>query len=171
MDSITTFLRLTLLSMVPFVLASQGTMLGGRTGVFSVAQEGIMLVGASVGFIVSYLADGNIFIGILAAMAAGGLFGLALAYFTTTLKMNQFVIGLSLLFIGIGLSTLIPKLVIGVTLSQPLIPTLQDIAIPGLSKIPFLGRILFDQNILVYVSILLSIGLWYFLFRTQAGLV
>lgn len=170
MDSIVTFLRLTLLSMVPFVLAGQGTMLGGRTGVFNVAQEGIMLVGASVGFIVSYAAGGNLLVGVLAAMAVGGLFGLALAYFTTTLKMNQFVIGLSLLFIGIGLSTLIPKLVIGVTLSQPLIPTLQDIPIPGLSKIPFLGRILFDQNILVYVSILLSIGMWYFLFRTQAGL-
>lgn len=170
MDSLVTFLRLTLLSMVPFVLAGQGTMLGGRTGVFNVAQEGIMLVGASVGFIVSYLAGGNILPGILAAMAVGGLFGLALAYFTTTLKMNQFVIGLSLLFIGIGLSTLIPKMVIGITLSQPLIPTLQDIAIPGLSKIPFFGQILFNQNILVYVSILLSIGLWYFMFRTQAGL-
>jgi len=163
-------LRLTLLSMVPFVLAAQGTMLGGRTGVFNVAQEGIMLVGASVGFIASYVTGGNITVGIVAAMAVGGLFGLALAYFTTTLKMNQFVIGLSLLFIGIGLSTLIPKLVIGVTLSQPLIPTLQDIAIPGLSQIPVLGPILFDQNILVYFSILLSIGLWYFLFRTQAGL-
>lgn len=170
MDSLVTFLRLTLLSMVPFVLAAQGTMLGGRTGVFNVAQEGIMLVGASVGFIASYVTGGNITVGIVAAMAVGGLFGLALAYFTTTLKMNQFVIGLSLLFIGIGLSTLIPKLVIGVTLSQPLIPTLQDVAIPGLSQIPVLGPILFDQNILVYFSILLSIGLWYFMFRTQAGL-
>lgn len=170
MDSIVTFLRLTLLSMVPFVLAGQGTMLGGRTGVFNVAQEGIMLVGASVGFIVSYITGGNTFLGIFAAMVVGGLFGLALAYFTTTLKMNQFVIGLSLLFIGIGLSTLIPKVVIGVTLSQPLIPTLDDIAIPGLSQIPFIGPILFKQNILVYFSILLSIGLWYFLFRTQAGL-
>ncbi|MHB8932939.1 MAG: ABC transporter permease [Bellilinea sp.] len=170
MDSLVTFLRLTLLSMVPFVLAAQGTMLGGRTGVFNVAQEGIMLVGASVGFIASYVTGGNITVGIVAAMAVGGLFGLALAYFTTTLKMNQFVIGLSLLFIGIGLSTLIPKLVIGITLSQPLIPTLQDIAIPGLSQIPVLGPILFDQNILVYFSILLSIGMWYFLFRTQAGL-
>ncbi|MHB1338121.1 MAG: ABC transporter permease [Bellilinea sp.] len=170
MDSLVTFLRLTLLSMVPFVLAAQGTMLGGRTGVFNVAQEGIMLVGASVGFIASYVTGGNITVGIVAAMAVGGLFGLALAYFTTTLKMNQFVIGLSLLFIGIGLSTLIPKLVIGITLSQPLIPTLQDLAIPGLSQIPVLGPILFDQNILVYFSILLSIGMWYFLFRTQAGL-
>src|SRR5574340_1492702 len=84
METIVTFLRLTLLSMVPFVLAGQGTMLAGRTGVFNVAQEGIMLVGASVGFIASYAAGGNLLVGVLAAMAVGGLFGLALAYFTTT---------------------------------------------------------------------------------------
>lgn len=169
MEQLVTFLRLVLLSMVPFVLASQGTMLGGRTGVFNVAQEGMMLVGASLGFLVSYLV-GNNFVGILAAAASGAVFGLLLAYFTTTLKMNQFVIGLSLFFIGVGLSTLLPKLVIGITLSPPLIPTLPDVSIPLLSQIPILGPILFKQNGLVYFAILLSLGLWYFLYRTQKGL-
>jgi len=169
MEIIVDFLRLVLLSMVPFVLAGQGTMIGGRTGVFNVAQEGIMLVGASVGFLVGYL-SGSVFLGMLAAMAAGALFGLALAYFTTTLKMDQFVIGLALFFIGVGLSTLLPKIVIGITLSPPLIPTLKDISIPLLSQIPLIGPVFFKQNSLVYFSILVSIGLWYFLFRTQKGL-
>jgi simple sugar transport system permease protein len=169
MESVVTFLRLTLLSMVPFVLAAQGTMLGGRTGVFNVAQEGIMLVGASVGFLVSYLSGSN-FIGVLAAMLVGGLFSLILAYFTTTLKMDQFVVGLALFFIGTGLSSLLPKLVIGVTLTPPLVPTLPDLPIPLLSKIPILGPILFNQNLLVYFSILLSVGLWYILFHTNLGL-
>ncbi|MEW6181359.1 MAG: ABC transporter permease [Chloroflexota bacterium] len=169
MEILITFLRLVLLSMVPFVLASQGTMLGGRTGIFNVAQEGIMLLGASLGFLVSYQV-GNNFVGMLAAMAAGALFGLLLAYFTTTLKMNQFVIGLALFFIGVGLSTLLPKLIIGITLSPPLIPTLPEVSIPLLSQIPVLGPILFQQNSLVYFSILLSLVLWYFLYRTQRGL-
>lgn len=169
METLITFLRLVLLSMVPFVLAGQGTMLGGRTGIFNVAQEGIMLLGASLGFLVSYQV-GNNFVGMLAAMAAGALFGLLLAYFTTTLKMNQFVIGLSLFFIGVGLSTLLPKLIIGITLSPPLIPTLPEVSIPLLSQIPVLGPILFQQNGLVYFSILLSLVLWYFLYRTQRGL-
>lgn len=169
MEILITFLRLVLLSMVPFVLASQGTMLGGRTGIFNVAQEGIMLLGASLGFLVSYQV-GNTFVGMLAAMAAGALFGLLLAYFTTTLKMNQFVIGLSLFFIGVGLSTLLPKLIIGITLSPPLIPTLPEVPVPLLSQIPVLGPILFRQNGLVYFSILLSLALWYFLYRTQRGL-
>jgi ABC-type uncharacterized transport system permease subunit len=168
-STITDFLKLTFLSMVPFVLASQGTMLSGRTGVFNVAQEGIMLVGASVGFLVSYVTGSNL-VGALVAMLVGGLFGLILAYFTTTLKMDQFVIGLALFFIGTGLSSLLPKLVIGVTLTPPLVPTLPDIAIPLLNKIPVLGPVLFKQNILVYFSILLSIGLWYALYRTNTGL-
>ena len=112
------FLRLVLLSMVPFVLAGQGTMLGGRTGVFNVGQEGIMLVGASVGFLVSFF-SGSILLGVIIAMLSGALFGLALAYFTTSLKMNQFVIGLALFFIGLGVSTLLPKLILGITLTPP----------------------------------------------------
>ncbi|PKO05360.1 MAG: ABC transporter permease [Chloroflexi bacterium HGW-Chloroflexi-3] len=163
------FLRLVLLSMVPFVLAGQGTMLGGRTGVFNVAQEGMMLVGASVGFLVSFF-SGSILLGVIVAMLSGALFGLALAYFTTSLKMNQFVIGLALFFIGLGVSTLLPKLILGITLTPPLIPTLKSIPIPLLSQTPFIGPILFKQNILVYVSVLVSIGLWYFLFKTQKGL-
>ncbi len=167
--SIVAYAKLILLSMVPFVLAGQGTMLGGRTGVFNVAQEGIMLVGASVGFLVSYL-SGSIVLGMAAAMAAGALFGLALAYFTTHLKMDQFVIGLALFFIGVGLSTLLPKLIIGVTLTPPLVPTLKDLPVPLLSKIPLLGEIFFNQNVLVYVSILVSVALWWYLYRTKLGL-
>jgi general nucleoside transport system permease protein len=163
------YAKLILLSMVPFVLAGQGTMLGGRTGVFNVAQEGIMLVGASVGFLVSFYTKSQ-FLGILAAGCIGALFGLALAYFTTSLRMDQFVIGLALFFIGVGLSTLLPKIIIGVTLTPPLVPTLDNIAIPIVSKIPFLGPILFNQNILVYFAVLLSIGLWWFLYKTSFGL-
>jgi len=168
-STLTDFLKLTFLSMVPFVLASQGTMLSGRSGIFNVAQEGIMLVGAAIGFLVSYLTGSNL-LGAVVAMLAGGLFGLLLAFFTTTLKMDQFVIGLALFFIGTGLSSLLPKLVIGVTLTPPLVPTLPDLPIPLLSKIPVIGPVVFNQNILVYFSILLSIGLWYALYRTNMGL-
>jgi simple sugar transport system permease protein len=166
---IVNFARLVMLALVPYVLASQGTMLGGRTGLFSVSQEGIMLVGASVGFLGAYL-YGSLAYGILLAMLTGGLFGLALAYFTTTLKMNQFVIGLALFFFGIGLSTLLYKFVIGVTLQPPVIPTLKSVSIPGLSQIPILGDILFNQNLLVYFAILLSLFLYYLLYRTSFGL-
>ncbi len=163
------FASLVMLAVVPYLLASQGTMLAGRTGLFIVSQEGIMLVGASVGFLGAYLFD-SLAIGMLLAMVAGGLFGLALAYFTTTLKMDQFVIGLALFFLGLGLSSLLFKLVVGVTLQPPIIPTLAKLPIPLLSDIPVLGPILFHQNILVYFSILLSLFLYYLLYKTGTGL-
>ncbi|MEW6717285.1 MAG: ABC transporter permease [Chloroflexota bacterium] len=163
------FSSLVMLALVPYVLASQGTMLGGRTGLFNVAQEGIMLVGASLGFLGAYL-YGNLVYGLLLATLVGALFGLALAYFTTSLKMNQFVIGLALFFFCLGLSTLAYKFVIGVTLQPPLIPTLPKVPILGLSQIPILGEILFNQNLIVYFAILLSIFLYYLLYKTSIGL-
>jgi len=163
------FARLVVLAMVPYTLAAQGTMLAGRTGVFNVAQEGIMLLGASVGFLGAYLFDGLGY-GLLLAMIAGGLFGLALSYFTTTLKLDQFVIGLALFFIGLALSTLLYKLFVGVTLEPPIIPTLQRVSVPLLGGLPLLGPILFQHNWMVYASILLSALLYYFLYHTGAGL-
>jgi len=163
------FARLVVLSIVPFVLAGQGTMLGGRTGLFNVAQEGIMLLGASLGFLGAYL-YGGLEYGVLLAVFAGAIGGLALAYFTTTLKMNQFVIGLAIFFFTMGLSTLFYKFVVGVTLQPPLIPTLKDLPIPILSRIPIFGEIFFNQNIMVYFAILVSLFFWYLLYKTSFGL-
>ena len=154
---------------VPYILAAQGTMLPGRAGLFFVSQEAIMMVGASVGFLVSYHL-GSLFLGMVAAMIAGGVFGLVLAYFTTSLKMDQFVIGLATFFLGMGLASLLFKLFVGVTLTPPIIPTLKPVAIPLLSQIPIIGPILFNQNILVYFSILLSLFLYYFLYWTSWGM-
>lgn len=170
METAVTFTRLVMLTLVPYVLASQGTMLAGRAGVFNVAQEGIMLVGASVGFLGAYLSGGSLLQGMLLAMAVGGLFGLALAYFTTTLKMDQFVTGLALFFIGMALSTLLYRLAIGITLTPPLIPTLREIPLPGLSRIPLLGEVLFRQNALVYGAVLLSLALYLFLYSSGSGM-
>lgn len=169
LDQVVNFLALVLVYMVPFVLAGQGTMLGGRTGVFNVAQEGMMLFGSAVCFLITFY-SGSPLLGVLVAMLSGALFGLALAYFTTNLKMDQFVIGLSLFFVGFGLHTLIPKLALGISSTLPRIPTLEKIPIPLLSEIPYLGEIFFKQNWFVYFSILLSIVLWYFMYRTKAGL-
>lgn len=164
------FARLVMLTLVPYVLASQGTMLAGRAGVFNVAQEGIMLVGASVGFLGAYFSGGSLLQGMVLAMAVGGLFGLALAYFTTRLKMDQFVVGLALFFIGLALSTLLYRLAIGITLTPPLISTLREVPVPGFSRIPVLGEILFKQNVLVYGSVLLSLALYLFFRYTGPGM-
>ncbi len=164
-----TFARLVMITLVPYVLAAQGTMLGGRAGVFSVAQEGIMLAAASVGFLAAYYMGGLVY-GILAAMLVGGVTGLLLAYFSTTLKMDQFVVGLALFFATAGFSTLAYKVAIGVTLTPPLIPTLPNVPLPLLSGIPFLGEVVFRQNVFVYLALLVSAALYVLLYRTGLGL-
>jgi general nucleoside transport system permease protein len=161
--------QLTIVAMVPYLLASLGTMLGGLTGVFSVAQEGVMVLGASVGFLVSYGAGSNT-VGILAAAAVGAVFGLLLGAATTYLRLDQFVVGLALFFAATGLAGLLFRVVIGQSATQPLVPTLPRLEVPFLSDIPLIGPALFDQNALVYLTALLTVGLYFFLYRTRAGL-
>ncbi len=168
-DQIIDLIGLIALAMVPYVLASQGTMLAGRTGQFIVFQEGLMLASASLGFLGAYQFD-SLWAGILITILTGALFGLAFAYFTTTLKLNQFVTGLAFFFIGLGISTLAFKLAVGVTLKPPLIPTVPKVALPLLANIPILGEVLFTQNLFVYFSIVLTIFLYYLLYKTSYGL-
>ena len=161
--------QLTVVAMVPYLLASLGTMLGGLTGVFSVAQEGVMVLGASVGFLVSYGVGSNT-VGILAAAAVGAVFGLLLGAATTFLRLDQFVVGLALFFAATGLAGLLFRVVIGQSATQPLVPTIPRLEIPFLSDIPLIGPALFAQNALVYLTALVTVGLYLYLYRTRSGL-
>lgn len=169
MNEVVSFLQLVVTAMVPFILAAQGTMLAGRAGVFNVAQEGLMMLGASVGFLVSLKLGGNP-TGLLAAALVGAAFGWFLGWVTTRFRLDQFVIGLALFFAATGIASLLYKVVIGVTLTPPLIPTLPDLDIPLLSAIPGLGPILFSQDALVYFAFLVSGFLYWFLYRTNWGM-
>ncbi|HZB20626.1 MAG TPA: ABC transporter permease [Blastococcus sp.] len=169
MNEFAVLAQLTVVAMVPYLLASLGTMLGGLAGVFSVSQEGIMLLGASVGFLVSY-GTGSTTVGVLVAAALGAVFGFALGWATTVLRLDQFVVGLALFFAATGLAGLLYRIVIGQTATTPLVDTLPRVEIPLLSDIPLLGTALFSHNVLVYFAALVTVGLWYFLYRTRAGL-
>jgi ABC-type uncharacterized transport system permease subunit len=169
MNEITEFLTLMIPAMVPFLLAAQGTVLSGRTGVFNVAQEGLMVLGAAVGFLVSYKVGSNA-VGMLGAFAIAALFGLVLAYMTTQLRLDQFVVGLALYFAALGAASLLYREVVGVTMEPPLIPTLDDYAIPLLADIPFVGEVFFDHDLVVYLAFALSFALYWFMYRTSAGL-
>lgn len=169
MDEVISFGQLTIIAMVPFVLAALGTMLGGMTGVFNVAQEGLMALGASVGFLVSF-SLGSRTLGVLVAAVAAGAIGLVLAWATSVLRLDQFVVGLALFFASIGIAGLLFRVVVGQTSSPPLVETIPRLEIPLLSDIPVLGPILFANNVLVYAAILLAAGLYFLLYRTRLGL-
>ena len=169
LDIIVPALQYLLILMVPYTLASLGIMIGGRSGVFNISAEGLMLLGASATFLTTFI-TGNAFLGVLSALAIGALMGLIYGYLTITLKLNQFIIGITLFIFTSGLGSLLYKIAIGVTLTPPRIEVLPPIEIPLLSNIPVIGEILFKQNILVYTTIIIALVFHYILFKTTLGL-
>lgn len=149
----------------PILLAALGELITERAGILNLGVEGMMLVGAVSGFMAA-IVTGDKWIGLLAAMLAGGLMGLIHAALTVSLRANQTVSGLALALFGAGLSGYLGKAYIGMPLAEPF----RGVALPGLSQIPFLGPVLFRQDVLVYLSWVLVAGLWFFLKRTRAGL-
>jgi len=158
----------------PLLLAGIGELLNERGGVLNLGIEGMMLVGAACGFwIVQIMSGPNWLVLLVAVMAAGGA-GLVMAavfgVITLVLRANQVVAGLALAIFGgsLGLSTfLASKANLEGTAAHHQFKSL-DVA--GLKTLPFLGPVLFNQNLLVYLAWLLVIAAAVYLYRTQWGL-
>ncbi len=162
---ITTFSR-SLAYGTPLLLGTLGEIYAERSGVLNLGVEGMMIMGAYSAFTTAYI-TGNPWLGILVAAVVGGVFSLIHAFASVTLKANQVVSGLSLTMLGLGLSGMFGRGWEG----KPLPTTIPKITVPGLSKIPFLGPILFEgQNLIVYMAIILVPLLWYILYRTRIGI-
>jgi ABC-type uncharacterized transport system permease subunit len=125
-----------------------------------------MLIGAVAGFSTG-VATGDPWLGVIAAMLAGGLLSLIHGVMTIHLRADQVVSGLALTFLGTGLARVLGEGVSSAT-NTALIP---QVTIPGLSGIPFIGEVFFtDQRALVYVGYLLVPVAWYWIGRTRPGL-
>ncbi len=148
------------------LFAAIGEIFAERSGVLNLGVEGMMLMGAMSAFSVA-VSTGNPWLGLLAGMAAGGLLSLLHGFVTISLQADQVVSGLSLTFLGAGLS-----LVLGEGLSKAgTISLLPTFSIPILSQIPILGPILFtDQSVLVYIGYLLIPASWFYINRTRPGM-
>lgn len=148
----------------PLLLAAIGELVVERSGVLNLGVEGMMLMGAVAGFGAALL-SGSAWLGVLAAILVGALFSLLFAFLALSLVTNQVATGLALTLLGIGISGMLGEAFIG----QPGVK-LASISVPLLSGLPLVGRLLFGQDPLFYVSILLTAGVAWFLFRTRAGL-
>lgn len=155
---------------VPILYAALGETFTERAGILNLGLEGTMLVGALVGFVGAFLTGGNLWAGVFAAMVSGILMGLLMGFMSVTAKVNQVVAGLGITILGAGLSTLLFRLFFGLRSQPPTIKTFQTIPIPVLSKIPVLGEMLFNHNILVYILYGLVAIAWFVLYRTRFGL-
>jgi len=148
------------------LFATIGEILAERSGVLNLGVEGMMLLGAMSAFSVAVY-TGNPWLGLLVAMIVAGLISQIHAFITITLRADQVVSGLSLTFLGAGIS-----LVFGEGLSKAgTISLLPTFSIPLLSQIPFFGPILFtNQSILVYLGYLITPAAWYYINHTRPGL-
>nr|WP_157284184.1 ABC transporter permease [Bradyrhizobium yuanmingense] len=149
----------------PLLIAATGELVAERSGVLNLGVEGMMIVGAACGFAGAWL-TGSIFIGALFGIVAGTLMSLVFALMALGLAVNQVATGLALTILGVGLSGLIGAGFVGERIT-PAVP----LAIPGLTNVPLIGRVLFGENGFVYFSIALIVAVWWFLYRTRAGLI
>ncbi len=168
MTAITSFISQTMVYATVYTLTSLGIIIGGRTGIFNVSAEGILLASASGGFLTAYL-TGSWLVGFIAGALIGMAFGFILAFVHETFKVNQFILGIILVIFGSGLSDLLYKIIVGVRLSAPQAPHVPAVTIPFLSKIPIISGIL-NQDVIIYFMYFAVIISYWFYYKTKVGL-
>lgn len=147
------------------LFATIGELITERSGIINLGVEGMMLVGAMTGFSVS-LATGNPWLGVLMAMLAAGMLGLAHGLVTIHLQADQVVSGLALTFLGTGLALVFGE---GLTGKNP--PLVPNWSLPGLAHIPFIGPTFFaDHSVLVYIGYIFIPAVWFFIYKTRPGM-
>ncbi|HAH62450.1 MAG TPA: ABC transporter permease [Treponema sp.] len=153
----------------PILLGTMGEILTEKAGILNLGIEGIMLMGALTGFLAT-IATGSLWAGVLAACIVGMIFGLLMSLLTVKLGLSHHVAGLGITLLCTGLAMYIYRLVVGSPTVPPTVHPFTTVPIPLLSKIPFIGNILFNQYVLTYVAFLSVLFLSFLLNRTSAGL-
>jgi ABC-type uncharacterized transport system permease subunit len=148
--------------------ATLGETLSERAGVVNLGTEGCMLTGALGGYALS-AETGNPWLGVLAGALAGALLATVHAVLVLRFRANQLATGLVVLFLGLGVTSLFGA-AYGEGAHTRFKP-LEQYRIPGLSKIPFFGELLFHNDALTYLSIVTAFGLWWLFFRSRWGLL
>ncbi|WP_062210147.1 ABC transporter permease [Aureimonas sp. AU12] len=148
----------------PILIAALGELVVEKSGVLNLGVEGMMLIGAVTAFVVS-VTTGIPALGAMAAMAAAAASSLIFGYLTLTLTANQVATGLALTIFGTGVSALAGASFVGITT-----PGFTSIFPAALASDP-LWRVLFGYSPIVYASLLLTFGVWWFLKHSRAGLI
>lgn len=147
------------------IFAGLGELLAERGGTINLGTEGAMLCGALTAYAVG-IGTGSPWLGALAGMAAGAALTAVHAFVVLSRRANQIAVGLVVTFLGLGITALFGQDYVGRGVEP-----FTDVAIPGLSELPFVGPILFDHDPLTYLSFLAAPAMLWLLYRTRAGLI
>lgn len=163
-DLITNILYAMIMTGTPLLLVALGEMVCEKSGVLNLGQEGMMLMGAVVGFIVMYQTE-SYFFAFACALFAGICMSLLFAFIVLNFNANQVAAGLALTIFGTGLSAFI-----GSDYEGKQIPVLPTLSIEALQQIPLIGKPLFGQNFIVYLSWMLLFAVYLYFRYHRHGL-
>jgi simple sugar transport system permease protein len=150
----------------PFLYAALGETIAQTSGVVNLGVDGIMLLGAFAGFYVA-LTTGSLWLALVIAAAVGLVLGLLMSLVSVTLKAEQGVSGIGLYMFGLGMSSLLFKVLVGTVKTVQGFPSVK---VPLLGDIPVVGPLLFDNSVLVYGAFLMVPAVWWVLEKTTLGL-
>lgn len=148
----------------PIAFAAIGETLTERSGIINLGIEGMMLCGALTGVAVQ-VETGNVVLALFCAGLAAAMLAAVHAVICIGLSGNQIVSGIALTILGTGVAGFLGRRYVGVQVTG-----IDVFRIPYLSEIPFVGRVLFRHDPLVYLSILFAVAMWFLLWRTRFGL-
>ena len=169
LSSIVTLLTATLRISPPIVLASIGGAYSERSGIINIGLEGMILMGAFAGVVTTHYV-GNPWVGVLAAVIAGGALGLLHAVLCIQFKANQVVSGVGVNILSLGLTTLLLQVIWGNRGASDSVTGLKPLHLPVIGDIHVVGDIIGNQNPLVYIMLVIVVVAWLVMFRTPLGL-
>ena len=156
-------------SATPVALAALGGLMTEHAGIMNIGMDGMILMGAFVAAVASFFLA-SAALGVLAAVAFGVLIGLFFALFTVKLRSDEFIIGCALNTFALGVTAFLSREIFGLSgTSGYAVPSLPKVTIPLIDRIPFVGEVLSGHSVFVYVTWLLVIVMWLFVYRTPVG--
>lgn len=169
MEALISFLAAAVVAGTPLLFAILGEIITERSGKLNLGVEGMMLMGAVLGFFIG-LKTGNPYMAVAAAGLAGAAGAAIFAVLTITLRANQIVTGLTLTIFGVGFSSFMGKQLIGSTVPQNIKDFFKGFKVPFLGDIPIIGEIFFRQGIFIYFGYVVAIVTGLYLYKTRFGL-
>ena len=162
------FLESAVRTATPLALAALGETVVERAGVINLGLEGIIIAGALGGL--AGARAGGVAGGFLGGLLAGIAVALIFALFVVWLRTDQIIAGTAVTLLALGITGTLYRAFYGTTGAALTVPTSGRVAIPGLSRLPVVGTAFFDQPPVTYAVYLAVPALWWWLYRTQAGL-
>jgi general nucleoside transport system permease protein len=159
----------TVVAATPLVYGALSGVMCERSGVVNIAIEGQFLAGAFLGAMIASVTH-DLWLGMLGGAAAGAIFGALLAFLALRYGADQIIVGVVIVTFCTGLTNFLTGQVLSPHQSLNIGIEYRNWAIFGLSKIPIVGPILFDQNVFIYGAIILLVVIQVALFRTRWGL-